>query len=292
MTPPPSIGIIGAGKVGTVLARLLVQAGVSVTAVASRTPEHADALARSVGARAVASPRDVVQYASLILLTVPDDAVSDVVAHLADVDGQGRAFVHTSGALDASVLAPLASHGAMIGSLHPVYPFADVDAAVRGLPGATFAVEADDARLMDWLVGVVALLNGRVLVIPPGTKARYHAALVLASNYTVTLYAVAESLLAGLGAEPDTVRGALNPLVQATIENLVAHGIPAALTGPLVRADVGTIAAHLRALEAVDPRLADVYRELARLSYPMLVARGVLPDAVEQHLLRQEQHHA
>lgn len=292
MNARPTIGIIGAGKVGTVLARLLVQAGCSVTAVASRTRGHADSLAALVGAQAVSSPRDVVERTELILLTVPDDAIMDVVAQLDGMMGQGKAVVHTSGALDASVLAPLAAHGAMIGSLHPAYPFADVDAAMRGLPGATFAVEADDAQLMDWLTGVVALLGGRVLVVPSGAKARYHAALVMASNYTVTLYAIAESLLAGLGAEPDRVRGALLPLVEATVENLARQGIPGALTGPLVRADVGTIAAHLRALEPVDARIAEVYRQLARLSYPMMIARGVSPDAIEQHLLRQEQHHA
>ncbi|MEO8396232.1 MAG: DUF2520 domain-containing protein, partial [Chloroflexota bacterium] len=69
---------------------------------------------------------------------------------------------------------------------------------------------------------------------------------------TVTLYAAAESLLTSLGADKATADRALNWLVAGTVENLRVNGVPAALTGPLAGADVGTIAAHLRALEAVD----------------------------------------
>ena len=76
----------------------------------------------------------------------------------------------------------------------------------------------------------------------------------------------------------------LNPLVAGTVENLRTQGIPNALPGPLTRADVGTIASHLRALEAVDEEIAVVYRQLARLSFPMLVERGVVLDEVERLL--------
>jgi predicted short-subunit dehydrogenase-like oxidoreductase (DUF2520 family) len=126
-------------------------------------------------------------------------------------------------------------------------------------------------------------------MIPPGGKATYHAALVFVSNYTVTLYALAENLLTGLGAEREAADQALNVLLGATVENLRLKGIPDALTGPLVRGDVGTLAAHLEALK--DAQLVDVYRQLARLSLPMLTARGIPTGAVE-HLLEQDKNHA
>ncbi len=149
-------------------------------------------------------------------------------------------------------LAALAERGVQVGSLHPAYPFADVDTAISGLPGSTFAVEAQDEPLRSWLFEIVAALDGRALAIPPGGKAIYHAALVIASNYTVTLYALAESLLTGLGADKAAADAALDALLAGTVENLKAQGVPDALTGPLVRGDVGTIAAHLAALGAVD----------------------------------------
>lgn len=229
--------------------------------------------------------------ADLTILAVPDDALELVVTNLAAVRWEGKGVVHTSGVYGASALAPLRSKGAMTGGLHPAFPFADADTAVEMLPGATFAIEAEDATLHKWLIGLVETLNGRVLEVPPGSKALYHAALVIASNYTVTLYAAAERLLLSMGADRAAADAALNALVGVTVENLRRQGVPDALTGPLVRADVGTLAAHLRALRDADPALEEVYRALARLTYPLVEARGVSLDPIE-HLLRQEDDNA
>ena len=223
--------------------------------------------------------------ADLVLLTVPDDAIRATASALTGFSG--GAAIHTSGAYDTSVLAGLAAQGVQVGGLHPAYPFADVDSALKGLRGATFAIEAQDEPLLGWLHEIVNALDGQALIIPPGGKAIYHAALVFASNYTVTLYALAESMLTGLGADKMVADGALNALLAGTVENLREQGIPEALTGPLIRADVGTIETHLRALGSMDGHLVDVYRQLARLTYPLLLARGVAPDEIER-LLQQD----
>jgi predicted short-subunit dehydrogenase-like oxidoreductase (DUF2520 family) len=280
----PTIGIIGAGKVGATLARLLAARGYVIRLVYSRSADHARALAEAVGASVAHRPEDVVAACDLTLLTVPDDALASVARELAPAVDANRAVAHTSGAHGADVLALLAERGALVGSLHPAFPFADVETAMQKLPGATFAVEAESDVLRVWLIAIVAALDGRVLIVPPGKKVLYHAALVFASNYTVTLYALAESLLVGLGADRAAANGALNELVAGTVENLRAQGTPDALTGPLVRADAGTIAAHIHALGQVDSRLVAVYTELARLSLPMLVARGVDTAALEDLL--------
>ena len=278
----PTIAIVGAGVVGSTLARLLAARGYHVTSITSRTRAHADALAALVGARMVESPEI---DADLVLIAVPDDAISATAASLAGFSG--KAAIHTSGVYDASVLETLAARGVQVGSLHPAYPFADVEAAIGGLPGATFALEATDEPLMGWLRGIVVALDGRVMLIPPGGKALYHAALSIAANYTVTLYALAERLLVGLGAERDAADNALDGLLAGTLANLRGQGIPAALTGALTRGDIGTIAAHLDALAAVDEDAVEVYRNLARLTYPLLRARGVALDEIER-LLQQE----
>ena len=172
-------------------------------------------------------------------------------------------------------MADLAQRGAQVGSLHPAFPFADVETAMRELAGTVFALEADSEPLRGWLHGIVRALHGDALVISPGQKALYHSSLVIASNYLVTLYAVAEGLLMRIGADQALADRALHRLVAATVVNLGVQGIPAALTGPLVRADVGTVRAHLAALAQVDGELVELYAQLARLSLPMLAARGV-----------------
>jgi predicted short-subunit dehydrogenase-like oxidoreductase (DUF2520 family) len=176
-----------------------------------------------------------------------------------------------------------------VGSLHPAYPF--TGSAPPTLSGTHFAVEADNAQVRGWLLDIVNSLGGMPLVIPSGGKAQYHAALAIASNYAVTLYAEAERLLLALGIPRAAADGALNTLLGGTVVNLQTVGIPAALTGPMSRGDAGTLRLHLRTLDETDPELAALYRLLARRTLPMLRARGVAADAIE-HLLEEESAHA
>jgi predicted short-subunit dehydrogenase-like oxidoreductase (DUF2520 family) len=286
MSDRPVIGIIGTGKVGQTLARLCYQAGYPIGAVYNRTPASSERLAQQVNSIVSVTAQDVVQYVDLILLTVPDDAIEGMAAQLSASHLAGKGVIHTSGAHDKQVLAALAAQGAMTGSLHPAYPFADVEAAVDGLAGVTFALEAESEPLVSWLSELVRALNGTVLRIPPGGKTLYHAALVIASNYAVTLYAVAERLLLTLSEDRAAVDAALNVLVGATVNNLRIQGVPDALTGPLVRGDTGTIELHLIVLEQQDARLAQLYRDLAVLSLPILQARGIPTGAIETLLSR------
>jgi len=291
MMQKPTLGFIGAGKVGHTLARLWYARGYTVTAVYSRTEAGVPALANRVYADVAASPAIVVARSDLTLLSVPDDALEAVVASIMHesslrVAKDTKAVVHTSGVHDLQILSPLASLGVMLGSLHPAYPFADIESAIVGLPGAIFGTEADSEVLRTWLEGLVASVKGHVLAIPPGSKAAYHSAFVFASNYVVTLYALAERLLVGLGADRQVADNALNTLLAGTLDNLRRQGIPAALTGPLVRGDGQTITMHLDALDKIDRELAELYRQLARLSLPMLVARHLDTSFVEEILNR------
>lgn len=287
--PKPTLGFVGAGKVGHTLARLWYAQGYVVRAIYSRTSEHAQALATQVQAEVVPSAADVIQTADLTLLTVPDGAIKTVAADAANglpILGQRprKAVIHTSGVLSRDVLSPLAESGLMTGSLHPAFPFADVETAVAKLPGATFGLEAESDALKTWLGELIRAVNGQVFMIPPGGKAVYHSAFVFASNYMVTLYAIAEKLLLSLGAEREVADNALNRLLAGTVANLSRQGIPNALTGPLVRGDAETIKLHMEALMAVDGEFALLYTQLARLSLPMLEARHIDTGFVEQLL--------
>ncbi|MFN8378546.1 MAG: DUF2520 domain-containing protein [Anaerolineae bacterium] len=284
-----ALGVIGAGRVGNALARLLAARGWPIVAVTSRTPEHAHELADAVGADYVPEAASVLARADLTLLTVPDDAITACAEDWVDAAVPGHAVVHTSGVHGAEALAPLARRGMRVGSLHPAFPFAGGETPV--LAGVFFAIESDDLQLRRDLLNLVAALGGVPLLIPAGGKATYHAALAIASNYAVTLYAEAERMLMGLGIPRETADGALNGLLEGTVANLIERGIPGALTGPLSRADVGTVRRHLLTLEATDPELAALYAALARRTLPLVRARG-LDTGPLQRLLEEESAYA
>lgn len=277
----PSIAIIGAGKVGTTLARVWFAGDLAIVAVASRTPAHAEALADEVGSVAT-SPAQAASRADLTVITVPDDHIAGVAAGLLHLDWMGKGIIHTSGAHSLEALEILKQRGAMIGSLHPAYPFAGAGDKDM-LRGVTFALESESPRLIAWLDMLVEAAEGRAFTLRPEMKPLYHAALAITSNYAVTLYAAGKSLMQHAGASADAADGALRTLLAGTAQNLQTKDAAEALTGPLVRGDLGTIEAHLDALKA-QPDVLKAYLALARLTLPLLAERGVDTEKIARLL--------
>ncbi len=274
------VGILGAGRVGSALARALRDAGVELVGVGSRSPDAARRLAAEV-----ASPRlggeELLRRADLLLLTVGDDALAPLAAELAAaplgaVEPAPAAVAHCSGALGLQVLGPLAARGHAVGCLHPLQAIATTATPLR--PGLTFAVTAD-GPLRSVLVGLARRLQAHPLVLPDEAKTRYHAAAALAANYTVTLTAHAAALLQDCGLSRTQALTALIPLLYSTIDGLAEAGLPDGLTGPLARGDVGTVARHLAEL-ADRPDVAALYRAAAVATLPLLADRGLSPATV------------
>lgn len=279
-TPPsarPTIAIIGLGRVGIVLGRALASVGYDIRAVSSRHPAKAAVVAKEFRAAAT-TPTEAARAADLTILAVSDDAIESVVMQLAAADavGTGRAVVHVSGASPASILHAAAERGAIIGAFHPLAAIASADST---LPvGLTFAIEAPPP-LHEILRRMALDLQGHPLALGPNDKTLYHASAVIASNYTVTLTALATRLLQHLGAAPDQALHALIPLMRTTLDNLEQQGLPGALTGPLVRGDVGTVRRHLVALDAAVPLVGELYRCLAHGTLPLAQQRGLSNEA-------------
>ncbi|MEZ5062299.1 MAG: DUF2520 domain-containing protein [Solirubrobacterales bacterium] len=96
--------------------------------------------------------------------------------------------------------------------------------------------------------------------IPAGSRAAYHAAASMASNFLIALESSAAALLDAAGI--DDARELLAPLVLRSAANWAEAG-DAALTGPIARGDEATVARHLEAIAATAPELEDLYRALA-----------------------------
>ncbi len=272
----PSLAIIGLGRVGTVLGQALKQAGYRIVAVSSRVPEKARAAATALGAQAT-TPARAARAAELTLLTISDDAIPAVAAELAQAGAwrQGKAVIHASGVSPAGVLAPAAQQGAAIGAFHPLAAFARPD---MPLPqGLTFAIEAQ-GTLHQQLWAMATALGGQPLNLAPEDKTLYHAAAVIASNYTVTLTSLAVQLFERMEATPEQALRALLPLMRTTLDNMERQGVPQALTGPLLRGDVSTVRQHLLALDEAAPQVALLYRCLAAGTLPLAQQRGLESD--------------
>jgi predicted short-subunit dehydrogenase-like oxidoreductase (DUF2520 family) len=246
--------VLGAGRAGRALAHALRVAGVDVIGLHGRRPDAGITWGEWPEALSVAT---------VVLVTVRDAELDAVLRSLLGAPlGAGAVVLHASGNLEPQALSVLRAHGHDGGTFHPLLPLTDPTRATEQLHRAWIGIDGDeDARAVSR--ELAAALGARVLEIPAGAKARYHAAAVFASNLPMVLLATAMRLLTSAGVPEDAARGALGTLLVSAAENASVMGPSAALTGPIVRGDVDTVRAHLDALGDV-PAILELYRGLSR----------------------------
>jgi predicted short-subunit dehydrogenase-like oxidoreductase (DUF2520 family) len=287
------VAVIGAGRLGGAFGRLLARAGYPILAVTARTRRSAAAAARFVGAgRPTTDPAAAVAGARIVLIATPDRTIRAVCERIARGGGlhPGALVVHASGAQSRDLLDAARAAGALRAVLHPLQSIPSREQGVANLPGSFFRVEADRGARRR-AVALLRALGGVELALPrwrgaPDDTALYHAGAVAASNYLVTLLDFAVRHLQALGADRQQALQALLPLVRGTVANLERLGLPQALTGPIARGDVPTVAAHVGALQRRAPDLLELYAVLARRTIPLARERGGLTARAAAALLQ------
>lgn len=274
------VAVIGPGRVGTLLALALRRAGHRLVAVGGGSDPSRRRLVEAVaGARDEASPAEAAVQAELVVLCVPDDALERVASDLAVADavGPGQRVVHVAGSKGLAPLRRVALTGAGVAACHPAMTIPAGSRDPEVLVGTAWAVTAAPAD-REWAHDLVGDLGGDAHEVPDTARVLYHAGLVVGANAVGAVVSVARRLL--LAARIDDPGAFLAPLIEASATNVLADGA-AALTGPVVRGDVGTLQAHLAELERDLPELAEVYRSLASVVLSQ-VRPGLEPDAAER----------
>lgn len=276
MSQPLRVGVIGAGRVGAVLAAALRAAGHEIVSVAGESDASRARAADLLPGVPLDKPTAVARSCDLLLLTVPDDMVDNVVTTLsaAGAIGRGQVVVHTSGRHGLAVLTPAIAAGARAIAMHPAMTFTGTALDLPRLEGCVYGVTAGPAE-RELAEDLVADLGGLPMWVPEHKRALYHAGLAHGANHLVTLVTQAMELLSAAGA--DDPAATLRPLLSAALDNALAEG-DAALTGPIVRGDVGTIRRHLAEVAAQAPHTLPSYVALARATLDRVVTDGrVLP---------------
>jgi predicted short-subunit dehydrogenase-like oxidoreductase (DUF2520 family) len=222
---PCRIAVVGAGRLGSALARALKDAGADVQGPLARgaTGDEAD----------------------LVILAVPDAEIAGAARLIAP----GRLVAHCSGATSLTALTP---HERL--SLHPLMTVTGEDTRFEGVPAA---IAGSTPRALATAKQVATTLGMHPTEIGEEDRAAYHAAASMASNFLVTLEAAAEQLAGTAGAS----RELLVPLVRATVENWATHGSEA-LTGPIARGDEATVARQRAAVAERTPGLLPLFDAL------------------------------
>lgn len=266
------IGFIGAGRVAGGLAKAFDAAGLHVVAVASRSPDSANAVATLVsGCAALENGQAVAGACDLVFITTSDDAIEETAAAIRWHDAQ--ALVHCSGATEIDVLDSAARAGARIGGFHPMQSFGEPTTSARSLTGSTVTIEADE-RLDAVLTQIVDALGCRVNRLPPGKRALYHASAGYGSQFINVLLAETAAIWREWGASEGDVIAAILPMIRGTLEAVENAGIAASMPGPVSRGDVSTVATHSDALAELGAERLDFYREHCRRSITLAEDAG------------------
>ena len=276
--------VVGAGRLGTALARALDGCGYEVRALVSRTPAHARRAAKRAGFETLALGVEELERlpaAGLLFITTPDDVIGEITGRLASLPAlKTRVVLHASGALSSEVLAPLRARGFGVGSMHPLAAVSDTAAGAESLRRAFYCVEGD-ASATRAARRVVRDLGGETFNVSPGDKALYHAAAVLAAGHVVALFDVALDTLKRCGLSNSRARKILLPLLGSVADNLAQHTPARALTGSFARADAETVRKHLRALGSLeDSDALAVYKLLGAHSLKLAETDDADPAAV------------
>ena len=267
----------------------MVGAGEPVVAIAGRTRDRAERAAQFIsstewpdGTRKslrVIDCSEVPRIASRVLIAVADEAIGPVAEVLAAAGLRSGVALHTCGSRGPSALLALSAAGVACGVLHPLQTIMTAEQGVTSLTDITFGVSGD-GEAISWAQQIVTALRSRSLRIDTDRLGYYHAGAVMASNALMAALDAAIVLFERAGVERAEALGAIAPLARTSVNNALARGSRAALTGPIARGDAVTVGAHMRALRAVDPTVGRLYEAATGQLLQLARQRGLAEDRV------------
>jgi predicted short-subunit dehydrogenase-like oxidoreductase (DUF2520 family) len=270
-----TLAIVGAGRVGRALGRRLRELGWKIGAVVTRNESSARRAVRFIGeGTPLATMSRQILASTCILIATPDSAVASVADELTRIGEEelkGHVILHTSGALDSTVLHAARARGAAVGSMHPLQTFNGV--TVPPLDDKIFAIEGD-AQAVRKARKIARAVGGAPSPIEAPNKPLYHAAGALAAGHALVVVESAIQLLMALGTKRSEAMRALLPMTRQVLQNYERLGMKAAWTGPLARGDYEVVAKHLAALQDYSPEYCKAYDALNRLAEKILPRDG------------------
>lgn len=250
--------IIGAGKLGQTLGRLIVKHNLAkIAGIHNRSQHRAMAAIQFIGDGEYCPAIKDLPPADITFITTPDDRLAETSLDLAR-SGQikpGSIFIHCSGILTSDVISAVKLKDALVMSIHPMRSFADPALSVENFPGTYCATEGDIPALKK-IEPFFESMGSINFQIAKDKKPLYHAAGVFASNYLVTLAQEAVNCFIAAKVEKKMALRMIINLMKGTLSNLEKSMSPQeALTGPIERGDLATIKKHLASLSSDKQRL-------------------------------------
>lgn len=256
------IALVGTGRLATSLAR--TYAG-RIVVVAGRDASRATAVGDIAGAFVCAIDIVATDTFDTLWLATSDSSLAEVVAEIAPSRDRWDdvVVVHSSGALGTAPLEPFASRGARVVALHP-------NISLRGdrvVPASTiWGVTPNDLATIETARMILGHDGARLLGVAEEHRALYHAAAATAANFSVTLFAMAQSMYRIAGVDTRDATELVAEFMRASVERSNDEGPAASMTGPIVRGDDSVVRAQQEAVRMQAPDVAEVFEAMIALT--------------------------
>lgn len=211
------IGLIGAGRVGPVLALALAGAGHAITGVSAISAESRERAETLLPGVPILEVPEVVRRSELVLLAVPGEQLPGLIGGLAETGAwqPGQLAVHTAAEHGHGVFAPALAAGVIPLALHPALVFTGTSLDLGRLAGSTVAVTAPGPVLPIGQALAVEM-GAEPLVIAEEDRPAYAEAIATVTEFSRAVVRQAAEGLREIGVErPNHVLGGL---VRAAVE--------------------------------------------------------------------------
>ncbi len=262
-------GIIGAGRVGCSIGKYLTDRGKAVTGYYSQNYESALAASQFTGTGSFRTMEELVALSDTLFITVPDGQIGAVWDRMKGMSVDERIVCHFSGSLSSDVFTGIGEKKAYGASIHPMLAFRDKFSSYGQLNQCFFTLEGNPYAVCR-LRELLQELGNPYRMIRAEDKAKYHCAASVLSNDVLALLDMGFALLGQCGFTEEEAWHAASALVRGNVENILANGTLASMTGPVLRGDAETVGKHLGVLGKEE---REVHRLLARRLLKMARAR-------------------
>ncbi|RGE20312.1 Rossmann-like and DUF2520 domain-containing protein [Leucobacter sp. wl10] len=212
------VGVIGAGRVGPVLARALAGAGHAITGISAISEESRDRAESMLPGAPILEPAEVVRRSELVLLAVPGAELPGLVSGLAAIGAwqPGQLAIHTAPEHGYGVFAPALAVGVIPIALHPAIVFTGTSLDLGRLSGATVAVTAP-APVLPIGQALAVEMGAEPVVVGEQDRPAYAEAIGAADEFSRAVVRQAADALRAIGIErPDRAVGGV---VRAAVED-------------------------------------------------------------------------
>lgn len=256
MTMNKRFSLIGTGRIGWALSRLLTDLGWTIDRVDDISEYQLKAYQKHFSS--CFTPKHAPSQTACLLICIRDDSFHELIRDLQKKpEWNTLHIIHTSGFHKAEILSPLrTAFQSEIHSFHPMISVIETnpDQGKKLLKKAWWALSGDNPS---WMQNMASAWGLQSFLLPDDKKDFYHASAVMTANLIIGILRGAEATASLAGISTEDYEKIFLPLVDSVIDHIHQSGLHKALGGPIVRKDYNLLEREKTALK--EAGLTDEY---------------------------------